>query len=116
MQLEAERSPPVSLPCLLLTQWEQHVEIGRLRARSEEHTSELQSRFDLVCRLLLEKKKNAVRESLLELRAHVGDCPPRELPPVDLRLSRFRLRVRVHYAHLRQRDTRCFLVFLDAIS
>src|SRR5437868_10411065 len=28
-----------------------------LRVRSEEHTSELQSRFDLVCRLLLEKKK-----------------------------------------------------------
>src|SRR5699024_12858991 len=27
------------------------------RHRSEEHTSELQSRFDLVCRLLLEKKK-----------------------------------------------------------
>src|SRR5437868_14347579 len=27
-------------------------------SRSEEHTSELQSRFDLVCRLLLEKKKN----------------------------------------------------------
>src|SRR5437868_8767715 len=29
-----------------------------LPSRSEEHTSELQSRFDLVCRLLLEKKKN----------------------------------------------------------
>src|SRR5699024_12027571 len=29
-----------------------------LLKRSEEHTSELQSRFDLVCRLLLEKKKN----------------------------------------------------------
>src|SRR5699024_11342968 len=29
-----------------------------LDRRSEEHTSELQSRFDLVCRLLLEKKKN----------------------------------------------------------
>src|SRR5437868_12643211 len=28
------------------------------RLRSEEHTSELQSRFDLVCRLLLEKKNN----------------------------------------------------------
>src|SRR5699024_12371335 len=28
-----------------------------LELRSEEHTSELQSRFDLVCRLLLEKKK-----------------------------------------------------------
>src|SRR5207249_11900203 len=27
------------------------------RKRSEEHTSELQSRFDIVCRLLLEKKK-----------------------------------------------------------
>src|SRR5207249_11347830 len=31
--------------------------IMRSAARSEEHTSELQSRFDLVCRLLLEKKK-----------------------------------------------------------
>src|SRR5699024_11886351 len=29
--------------------------------RSEEHTSELQSRFDLVCRLLLEKKKERKR-------------------------------------------------------
>src|SRR5699024_12205608 len=29
--------------------------------RSEEHTSELQSRFDLVCRLLLEKKKKKVK-------------------------------------------------------
>src|SRR5438105_6827439 len=33
--------------------------------RSEEHTSELQSRVDLVCRLLLEKKK----------KIHVGVCP-----------------------------------------
>src|SRR5699024_12209371 len=31
---------------------------GADRERSEEHTSELQSRFDLVCRLLLEKKKS----------------------------------------------------------
>src|SRR3712207_8032559 len=31
---------------------------ARLRLRSEEHTSELQSRQYLVCRLLLEKKKN----------------------------------------------------------
>src|SRR2546425_4878666 len=31
---------------------------GRLGARSEEHTSELQSLAYLVCRLLLEKKKN----------------------------------------------------------
>src|SRR2546430_9186206 len=31
---------------------------GRDGARSEEHTSELQSQSNLVCRLLLEKKKN----------------------------------------------------------
>src|SRR5438874_6241203 len=30
--------------------------------RSEEHTSELQSRRDLVCRLLLEKKNKAIRD------------------------------------------------------
>src|SRR5207249_10756066 len=34
----------------------------RLPSRSEEHTSELQSRFDLVCRLLLEKKKKYIFE------------------------------------------------------
>src|SRR2546427_12726609 len=32
-------------------------EAGRCRRRSEEHTSELQSQSNLVCRLLLEKKK-----------------------------------------------------------
>src|SRR2546429_5729538 len=35
-----------------------HGPIGDAWARSEEHTSELQSRLHLVCRLLLEKKKN----------------------------------------------------------
>src|SRR2546428_10330479 len=34
------------------------------RPRSEEHTSELQSRSDLVCRLLLEKKKQTIERSL----------------------------------------------------
>src|SRR5690349_23608596 len=34
--------------------------LGRDRLRSEEHTSELQSRRDLVCRLLLEKKKTKI--------------------------------------------------------
>src|SRR3712207_8020532 len=33
------------------------VELGRISLRSEEHTSELQSRQYIVCRLLLEKKK-----------------------------------------------------------
>src|SRR2546422_3382489 len=38
--------------------WELHaLDPGRKRRRSEEHTSELQSRLHLVCRLLLEKKK-----------------------------------------------------------
>src|SRR5207249_7022369 len=35
--------------------------------RSEEHTSELQSRFDLVCRLLLEKKKKTSHDNPLSL-------------------------------------------------
>src|SRR5690606_40695723 len=34
------------------------------RARSEEHTSELQSRENLVCRLLLEKKKLKMRHNV----------------------------------------------------
>src|SRR5438034_3589364 len=38
----------------------------RRRRRSEEHTSELQSHSDLVCRLLLEKKKLGTREVLRE--------------------------------------------------
>src|SRR5699024_11299693 len=37
---------------------ENELKLNLDNARSEEHTSELQSRFDLVCRLLLEKKKN----------------------------------------------------------
>src|SRR5260221_1986340 len=36
----------------------------RRQWRSEEHTSELQSHSDLVCRLLLEKKKNRTRKFL----------------------------------------------------
>src|SRR3712207_8792416 len=40
--------------------------VGRRRQRSEEHTSELQSRQYLVCRLLLEKKKNILPHLLLQ--------------------------------------------------
>src|SRR2546430_10798230 len=39
-------------------------ELGRAGKRSEEHTSELQSQSNLVCRLLLEKKKNKRREDI----------------------------------------------------
>src|SRR2546429_5687374 len=52
-------------------------------SRSEEHTSELQSRLHLVCRLLLEKKnkddgRGAVRDSLHRVhdRAHLLDAEP----------------------------------------
>src|SRR5574339_1285026 len=37
--------------------WQRHMQQIGSRIRSEEHTSELQSPGDLVCRLLLEKKK-----------------------------------------------------------
>src|SRR5687768_18370547 len=42
---------------------------GVVQPRSEEHTSELQSRLHLVCRLLLEKKKLSKRVNLL---SHTG--------------------------------------------
>src|SRR2546422_4556540 len=58
---------------------------GRLTLRSEEHTSELQSRLHLVCRLLLEKKKKKLTsqitretlqtESAAERYAPVSECP-----------------------------------------
>src|SRR3712207_7796358 len=45
-------------------------------ARSEEHTSELQSRQYLVCRLLLEKKKK-VEERLKRSEEHTSELHPR---------------------------------------
>src|SRR5690349_22912878 len=45
---------------------EQSFEVGDDVLRSEEHTSELQSRRDLVCRLLLEKKKKSSMQVSLE--------------------------------------------------
>src|SRR5438132_5311657 len=42
------------------------------KGRSEEHTSELQSHSDLVCRLLLEKKKNMInRDNVDSVPRHV---------------------------------------------
>src|SRR2546427_3579860 len=42
-------------------------DLGRIRKRSEEHTSELQSQSNLVCRLLLEKKKK-IQKRLMSAR------------------------------------------------
>src|SRR5438874_3008539 len=41
--------------------------------RSEEHTSELQSRRDLVCRLLLEKKKKKKKKQKLDINKYTTD-------------------------------------------
>src|SRR5260370_23633473 len=58
---------------LLLNQARQRIEalahVGRQRTqRSEEHTSELQSHLNLVCRLLLEKKKTTSRPHIPRLK------------------------------------------------
>src|SRR5688572_32605468 len=54
---------------------------GRIRGRSEEHTSELQSQSNLVCRLLLEKKKKT--ESTQDQTPYLTTqpSPPHEAAP-----------------------------------
>src|SRR5260370_4731392 len=56
------RSPTVSaettIPCSISS--------GLGRSRSEEHTSELQSHLNLVCRLLLEKKKKLLARAAID--------------------------------------------------
>src|SRR5260370_23551355 len=44
------------------------VSSGSIKLRSEEHTSELQSHLNLVCRLLLEKKKHAITSAIAHKR------------------------------------------------
>src|SRR5258707_9192218 len=48
-----------------------------LASRSEEHTSELQSRQYLVCRLLLDKKRNNRPPSAVRLPTHAAGIHPR---------------------------------------
>src|SRR2546428_6298309 len=48
--------------------------VGQL-VRSEEHTSELQSRSDLVCRLLLEKKKTMILQFSIVITIHIHSRP-----------------------------------------
>src|SRR6478672_13452751 len=56
-----------STPCGCQAAGSCHPRASR-RRRSEEHTSELQSRSDLVCRLLLEKKKKNVHRRRCDRR------------------------------------------------
>src|SRR2546422_4189509 len=53
------RALNVRAPRIQVAKHRRHVFLGN--DRSEEHTSELQSRLHLVCRLLLEKKKNTTK-------------------------------------------------------
>src|SRR4051794_41600944 len=53
------RSPPETAPGRLMAPRHLEREVRRSAERSEEHTSELQSPVHLVCRLLLEKKKQS---------------------------------------------------------
>src|SRR2546421_6484303 len=57
----------------------------RVPGRSEEHTSELQSRSDLVCRLLLEKKK---KKTIEEDTTRNNRCHPQVQTANDLSASR----------------------------
>src|SRR5690349_22777598 len=54
VSIKAHQTPREFLPAVVDSAGSRYPVIGE---RSEEHTSELQSRRDLVCRLLLEKKK-----------------------------------------------------------
>src|SRR5438105_10229475 len=51
------------------------IEPGASHDRSEEHTSELQSRVDLVCRLLLEKKKIDIGWDVDVIRLETAGSP-----------------------------------------
>src|SRR5947207_4817739 len=55
-------------------------------ARSEEHTSELQSHSDLVCRLLLEKKKKK-RETVYHVGNHLQKYSVRHVMCTDIHLT-----------------------------
>src|SRR5690349_23938824 len=64
----AEMAPTCAISLLVVQGLESFLSSSTTKMRSEEHTSELQSRRDLVCRLLLEKKKKKhLRKSLIYL-------------------------------------------------
>src|SRR6202047_3783912 len=70
-----------------------------IRSRSEEHTSELQSPYDLVCRLLLEKKKTNFRKVTL------ADCA-----------NALQLQTSQHAHVLKKTSTRVLVSACDSVS
>src|SRR5256884_1225063 len=86
MFMEQERLPIVQEMILAESKEERQAALDQLLPfqrsdfkRSEEHTSELQSRLHLVCRLLLEKKKtylHCVQCNLLQASSRLPTSPP----------------------------------------
>src|SRR2546430_2491877 len=81
------------------------------RVRSEEHTSELQSQSNLVCRLLLEKKKNkTIQLTPLQLDVTPAPLSPHSTgayapPRPSIPASYFHLRVDSSYTQLTAQHT-----------
>src|SRR2546430_2795503 len=72
-----DRQPDALLPSLGAPILDRPDEaLRQLQERSEEHTSELQSQSNLVCRLLLEKKKNMMDRTKHAPGATVVPTPP----------------------------------------
>src|SRR2546427_6165250 len=75
--LSCNRKPSIRLaissPCVSSAKWRRDREPDR--RRSEEHTSELQSQSNLVCRLLLEKKKKHKQAFPYSLDLPLKDIP-----------------------------------------
>src|SRR2546430_10280382 len=74
----AARAPPPRRSRLGRCLWTLRARL--IESRSEEHTSELQSQSNLVCRLLLEKKKQSTTNKLAGAGA-VSHCPIGPRPP-----------------------------------
>src|SRR2546421_1509452 len=72
MRITALRRSPLSSASCRYDTSSYGVLTPRYESRSEEHTSELQSRSDLVCRLLLEKKKKNRDQRGLDTGSDVG--------------------------------------------
>src|SRR5256885_4032691 len=74
---------------------------GYIALRSEEHTSELQSPCNVVCRLLLEKKTNILRDGQVDEQAHRVPLVRGEVLRLVPRAARERLiRLRRRLVHL----------------
>src|SRR6266511_2890107 len=70
------------LPRRFLRPFSARASVSRARVRSEEHTSELQTRENLVCRLPLEKRKSWLRAAaVIALTAFLALFDARMLPP-----------------------------------